>query len=62
MLFRSDAAKTALNANAKCLIIGHFSSRYKNISFLVDEAREIFPDTVAAIDGKSYEAGKISEP
>lgn len=57
-----DAAKTALNAGAGTLIIGHFSSRYKTISFLVEEARELFPDTIAAIDGKSYEVGKIAEP
>jgi ribonuclease Z len=57
-----DAAKTALNAEVKYLIIGHFSSRYKTISFLVDEAREVFPDTFAAIDGKSYQVGKITEP
>jgi len=56
-----DAAKTALKANAGCLIIGHFSSRYKNILLLVDEARSIFPATFAAIDGKSYVVGKISE-
>jgi ribonuclease Z len=57
-----DAAKTALKANVSCLIIGHFSSRYKCISFLVDEARSIFPATFAAVDGRSYEVGKIAEP
>lgn len=57
-----DAAKTALKADAGSLIIGHFSSRYKSVSFLVEESREIFPQTYAAIDGKSYEVGKIAEP
>jgi ribonuclease Z len=57
-----DAAKTALKANVDCLIIGHFSSRYKSISFLVDEARSIFPATFAAVDGMSYEVSKIAEP
>ena len=55
-----DAAKTALDANVRTLIIGHFSSRYKDISFLVEEARTIFPQTYAAIDGKTYEVGNIS--
>ncbi len=57
-----DAAKTALKADAGCLIIGHFSSRYKSVSFLVEESREIFPGTFAAIDGRSYEVGKIAGP
>jgi ribonuclease Z len=57
-----DAAKTAINANAETLIIGHFSARYKDISLLVDEARSLFPATFPAIDGKSYEIGKITDP
>lgn len=57
-----DAARTARDAGAKALIIGHFSSRYKNISFLVEEARSIFPVTVPAIDGSSYVVGKILQP
>jgi len=57
-----DAAKTALDANAGALIIGHFSARYKDIAPLVDEARTIFPETYPAIDGKSYEVGKITAP
>jgi ribonuclease Z len=55
-----DAAKTALNANAGFLLIGHFSSRYRNISFMADEARSIFPNTMVATDGQSYEVGKIN--
>jgi ribonuclease Z len=56
-----DAAKTALDAGARTLIIGHFSARYKEVSVLVEEARTIFPETYPAIDGKSFEVGKISE-
>jgi ribonuclease Z len=55
-----DAAKTALDARAGHLIIGHFSARYKDISFLVDEARTIFPETSPAIDGKSFDVGNIN--
>ena len=50
-----DAAKTAEKAGAKTLLIGHFSSRYRKIEPLVDEARTLFPRTFPAIDGKSYE-------
>jgi ribonuclease Z len=54
-----DAAKTALDAGAEALIIGHFSARYKEISPLVDEARTLFPNTFAAVDGKTFEVGNI---
>ncbi len=57
-----DAAKTALEADAGSLLIGHFSSRYRDISFLVEEARTIFPNTFAAIDGKSFMVGDIINP
>lgn len=56
-----DAAKTALEAKAGTLIIGHFSARYKKVSVLVDEARSVFPRTYAAIDGKSFELGNMSD-
>jgi len=46
-----DAAKIAKLANVKQLVIGHFSARYKNLQVLLDEAREIFPNTVLANDG-----------
>jgi ribonuclease Z len=57
-----DAARTASEADAGSLIIGHFSSRYKDISFMVEEASELFPNTFAAIDGKSYEVGNLNKP
>jgi ribonuclease Z len=57
-----DAAKTAIDAKAGALIIGHFSARYKEIEPLVEEARTIFPETYAAIDGKTYEVGNITDP
>ena len=50
-----DAAKTAVNSGTKTLLIGHFSSRYRKIEPLVEEARSIFPRTFPAIDGKTYE-------
>jgi ribonuclease Z len=56
-----DAANTAEKAGVGSLVIGHFSARYKNISFLIDEARTLFPATFAAIDGKSFEVGKSAD-
>ena len=47
----SDAARIALQANPKKLIIGHFSARYKDITQLGEEARKIFINTDTAEDG-----------
>ncbi len=55
-----DAAKTALKANAKALMIGHFSARYDNVTTLVEEARTIFPATIPAIDGNTYNIRELS--
>lgn len=46
-----QAAKVALLANAKKLVIGHFSSRYKDYSVFLQEAKEQFPNTVMAHEG-----------
>jgi ribonuclease Z len=54
-----DAARTALDARVNSLLIGHFSARYRNISFLVEEARTIFTRTFSAIDGKCIDVGDL---
>ena len=46
-----QAAKIALSANSKMLILGHFSARYDNVEKFVLEASSIFKNTVAAYDG-----------
>lgn len=56
----TDAAKTAIKASAKTLVIGHFSSRYRKIDPLVEEAKEIFPSTIPAIDGKTYDIRELT--
>lgn len=45
-----QAALVAREAGARKLLITHFSTRYADVSPLLEEAREIFPDTVAAED------------
>jgi ribonuclease Z len=50
----SEAASLAKMANAKKLLIGHFSSRYSNIKDLENEARSIFENTVAVNDGDMF--------
>lgn len=50
-----DAAKAALQAGAGRLLIGHFSSRYKDAEPLAAEARALFPATEAAEEGRTFE-------
>ncbi|NJL74645.1 MAG: ribonuclease Z [Saprospiraceae bacterium] len=46
-----EAAKIAKLANVKQLLIGHFSSRYRDIDALREEAATIFPNTLLAKEG-----------
>jgi ribonuclease Z len=55
-----DAATVADEAGAGALIIGHFSSRYKDTGPLVDEARSVFKATIAAEDGKTYDVENLN--
>jgi ribonuclease Z len=52
-----QAGEVALKTNAKKLLIGHFSARYKTLNELLDETRSIFPDTELAIEGKVFVIG-----
>lgn len=49
-----EAASVAVEAGAGKLILGHFSARYKSVDQLVEEARQLFPETIAAVDGETY--------
>ncbi len=50
-----EAARIALKANAKQLILGHYSTRYDSITVFQEEARTIFPEVLLADDGKTFE-------
>ncbi|MDZ4058799.1 MAG: ribonuclease Z, partial [Bacteroidales bacterium] len=50
----SDAAICAKNSNAGKLLIGHFSTRYHDLSIFLNEAREIFSDCEIAEAGKEF--------
>ena len=52
-----QAAVLASESKVKKLIIGHFSSRYKNVDPLVEEARAVFPNTFPANDGDRFDIG-----
>ena len=50
-----EAATIALKANAKQLILGHYSTRYESIELFKEEAETIFHEVLLADDGKSFE-------
>ena len=50
-----EAAQIASLSQVDNLIIGHYSSRYKDLEPLLAEAQAIFPKTSLAIEGKTFE-------
>ncbi|MDD2475299.1 MAG: ribonuclease Z [Dysgonamonadaceae bacterium] len=48
----SQAAKIAKLADVEKLVIGHFSSRYRKLDKLLEEAKMIFSNTELAFEGK----------
>ncbi|WP_347926308.1 ribonuclease Z [Pontimicrobium sp. SW4] len=50
-----QAATIAKKANAKKLILGHFSTRYDDLSEFVEEASEVFENVDIAEAGKTFE-------
>jgi len=52
----TEAAQVALAARVRQLVLTHFSARYSaNPTVLVDQARAVFPEVVAAKDGLEIE-------
>lgn len=50
-----QAAKIALDAQVKKLVIGHFSARYETETVLLEEASAVFPNTVLAAENMKIE-------
>ncbi|MNX92918.1 Ribonuclease Z [compost metagenome] len=50
-----QAAQLALVAEIKQLLLGHYSSRYKNIEEFEAEAKTVFVNTRATFEGMSIE-------
>ena len=50
-----QAADIAKKAKVKKLIIGHYSARYSNQEVILEEARNVFPNTILGEDMMSYE-------
>jgi ribonuclease Z len=49
------AAITAQRCEVGKLLIGHFSARYRDLTPLLNEARQIFPNTELALEGTTFE-------
>ena len=50
-----EAANIALKANAKNLVLGHYSTRYESILKFKEEAETVFPNVILGNDGESFE-------
>jgi ribonuclease Z len=50
-----QAAIIAKKAEAKQLVIGHYSSRYKEVSAFELEAQQLFPNSKASVEGDEFE-------
>ena len=53
-----QAAMLAKEAGVGRLLLGHFSSRYKNSMVLLEEALPIFPDTLLSNEGEIFTVGQ----
>src|ERR1051325_8027691 len=49
-----QAGAIAQKANAKQLLIGHYSARYKELDVLLKEATQVFENTLLAVEGETY--------
>jgi ribonuclease Z len=54
-LTAKQAAEIAKEANAKMLVLTHFSARYQDLAPFLQEARAIFPNTHVAEDLKYFD-------
>ena len=50
----AEAAQLAKDANAEMLLIGHFSTRYKDLNPVLEEARSVFDNAFLALEGETF--------
>lgn len=55
-----EAARLAKSAKVGQLILTHFSARYRSTDELERQAREVFPNTIAAVDSMVYDVSTAS--
>ncbi|MBQ4306764.1 MAG: hypothetical protein II764_07095, partial [Bacteroidales bacterium] len=51
----AQAARCALDAGAGKLVVGHYSSRCRDIRAIEEECRKVFPASFAASDGEVFD-------
>lgn len=56
-----QAGLMASEAGVSCLITGHYSSRYKDVRPLVDEALKNFKHVIEAVEGKKYSLRNLAK-
>lgn len=56
-----QAAMLARDAGVGQLMLGHFSSRYKDPTVLLEEALEVFPNCLLAQEGRTFAVGGSEE-
>jgi ribonuclease Z len=50
----AEAGRLAKEAGVSCLLTGHYSSRYKDVTDLIQEAEIYFPHVLESIEGTRY--------
>lgn len=50
-----QAAALAQKAGVQQLLLGHYSSRYDDVTLFASEASDLFPQTTATVEGETYE-------
>ncbi|MBT8231850.1 MAG: ribonuclease Z [Saprospiraceae bacterium] len=56
-----QAAELALKANVNALITGHYSSRYKDVQPILDEAKSVFPNVYLGYDGMMLDIRNLDQ-
>jgi ribonuclease Z len=56
-----EAGKMAAEAGASCLVTGHYSSRYKDVTELIAEAEEHFIPVIQGVEGKKYNLRNLAK-
>lgn len=50
-----QAATVAKDASVGKLVLGHFSARYQNEEKILEEAKEVFPNTLLSKEGMTID-------